>query len=212
MNRDGAVITPDALLDQARRGDAAALGQLFALHRAYLVALARPQLERRLRGKVDASDVAQEALLEAHRCFKSFRGGCPAEFAGWLRGILAHLIARNVRRYYEAQRRDAGLERSLGMELDNASSMYDRALQDLDDSPSELAGQREANLLLYEAVESLPADYRQVIVRRHFEGAPFADIAAGMERSVDSVEKLWVRALARLRREMGATHVGRSGS
>src|SRR5262245_8599154 len=101
MIGDGADFTSDALLDRARQGDAAALGQLFAVHRSYLVMLARPQLERRLQGKVDASDVAQEALLEAHKCFKSFRGGTPAEFAGWLRGILAHLIARNVRRYLE---------------------------------------------------------------------------------------------------------------
>ena len=66
------------------------------------------------------------------------------------------------------------------------------------------AHDEEANVggLVAEALEALPPDYRQVIVLRHFDGLPFADVAAAMGRSVDSVEKLWVRALGRLRRTL----------
>ncbi len=54
-------------------------------------------------------------------------------------------------------------------------------------------------LQLAGALEELPEDYRQVIVLRHVEGLPFAEVAKLMDRSVDSVEKLWVRGLAKLK-------------
>lgn len=42
-----------------------------------------------------------------------------------------------------------------------------------------------------------------MIVLRHVEGLPFAEVAKAMGRSVDSVEKMWVRALAKLKTTMG---------
>ena len=50
----------------------------------------------------------------------------------------------------------------------------------------------------------LPEDYREVLVLRHLEGLSFAEVSGRMGRSLDSVEKLWVRGLARLRQVMGA--------
>jgi RNA polymerase sigma-70 factor (ECF subfamily) len=64
--------------------------------------------------------------------------------------------------------------------------------------------QRENALLLAEALEQLPDDYRQTILLRNFEGLPFPEVAAQMNRSVDSVQKLWIRALARLRETLMA--------
>jgi RNA polymerase sigma-70 factor (ECF subfamily) len=49
----------------------------------------------------------------------------------------------------------------------------------------------------------LPADYREVLVLRHLEGLTFPQVAQRMERSLDSVEKLWMRGLARLRQLFG---------
>ena len=59
-------------------------------------------------------------------------------------------------------------------------------------------------MLLADALENLPKDYREVLVFRHMEGLTFPEIARRMERTQDSVEKLWVRGLARLRKEMEA--------
>jgi RNA polymerase sigma-70 factor, ECF subfamily len=195
-----------SLLELARQGDDAALQQLFVLYRSYLVTLARPQIHRRLQGKVDASDLAQESMLEAHRCFAQFRGTSTPEFAGWLRGILAHRMAHHMRHFFDAQARDAKLERTLVVELDNASSILDRGLAGKGESPSEIAVARESNLMIADSLESLPDDYRQVIFLRHFEGLSFAEVAESMQRSVDSVEKLWMRALARLRRNVKESH------
>ncbi len=54
-------------------------------------------------------------------------------------------------------------------------------------------------------LSQLPEDYREVIVLRHLEELTFPEIAERLDRSVDSVQKVWVRALAKLRLLMGET-------
>ncbi len=195
--------SPDELLSLALGGDREALGALLGLYRKYLLLLARTQVGRRLQGKADASDLVQEACLEAHRHMHQFRGTTEAEFAAWLRSILAGLVANLVRRYLGTRQRDARLEQALVVELHNTSCLLDRGLVAPVSSPSEQAVRREASLQLAAALEQLPPDYRQVIILRQLEGRPFAEVAEQMGRSVDSVEKLWVRALARLRKALG---------
>jgi RNA polymerase sigma-70 factor (ECF subfamily) len=98
------------------------------------------------------------------------------------------------------------LERSLVVELNDTSSILDGGLVGKNESPSEIAAGRESNSLIADVLESLPEDCRQVIFLRHFEGLSFAEVAESMQRSVDSVEKLWIRALARLRRNVKESH------
>ena len=69
MNQDSAY-APARLVVLARAGDETALGQLLELYRNYLRLLADMQISRRLAGKVDPSDLVQEAFLEAHRDFR----------------------------------------------------------------------------------------------------------------------------------------------
>src|SRR5947209_19596393 len=109
---------PEELLGRARAGGGLALGQLLELYRSYLALLARLQIGRRLRGKVDAADLVQDTFLEAHRHFAGFRGTTEAEFVSWLRGILAANLANLVRRYLGTRGRDVRLERELAAELD----------------------------------------------------------------------------------------------
>src|SRR3954470_22167833 len=90
---------PEQLLHLARAGDESARGQMLELFRDYLRLLARLELDRRLRGKADPSDLVQETFLEAHRDFPQFRGGTEPELAAWLRQILARNLANLVRRY-----------------------------------------------------------------------------------------------------------------
>ena len=52
-------------------------------YRDYLRLLARLQLDPRLQGKVDPSDLAQETLLKAHQSLDQFRGCGDAEMAAW---------------------------------------------------------------------------------------------------------------------------------
>jgi RNA polymerase sigma-70 factor, ECF subfamily len=193
----------EELLNLARRGDSDALGDLLAVYRGYLAVLARTQISRRLRGKADASDLVQETLLEAHRHFPGFRGTTEREFIAWLRVILAGLLANHVR-HFGTKRRDARLERALEDELSDASGALEGRLAADVSSPSEQAVDHEASSRLANAIEALPEHYRDVIVLRNLEQMPFAQVAERMERSIDSVTKLWIRALVRLRRILGA--------
>lgn len=193
----------------ARDGDAAALGRLLEAYRTYLVFLARSQLHQHVQAKADPSDIAQEVGLAAHRGIRDFRGETPEEFAGWLRGILSNVLAMQLRRYLGTKKRDARIEHTLNRGLASASSFLHSGLAADMTSPSQQLVRNEAFLQLAAALEELPEHYRQVIVLRHIDGLAFADVAASMERTVDSVEKLWVRALAKLKKSIEETGSGR---
>ena len=194
---------PEQLLQEARAGDAATLGQLLEQYRRYLALLARVQIGQRLQRKADASDLVQETFLEAHRQFPSFRGTSEAQFVRWLRQLLAGSLANLLRRYLGTRGRDVRLELEIEGALDQSSMMLDRGLVAEQSSPSQQAAGREQAVMLAEALAQLPEDYRDVLVLRHLEGLTFPEVARRMERSLDSVEKLWMRALARLRQTVG---------
>ncbi len=186
----------------AHSGDPAALGRLLEQYRAYLTLMARLQIGRRLQGKADAADVVQEAFLEAARRFPQFRGRTEAELLGWLRQILASKLVELLRRYFGAQRRDVRREQDLTAELDQSSQCLGNLVAP-DSSPSQQAARREQAVLLADALEQLPEHYREVIVLHHMEGLSLSEVARHMGRTPDGVEKLWARALARLRDVLG---------
>jgi len=190
------------LLHQARGGNEAALGRLFESYSRYLTLLARVQIGRRLQGKVDPGDVVQETFLEAHRQMPQFRGTTEAELVAWLRRILGGQLALVFRRYLGTKGRDVKLERELVAQLDQSSQALDGGLVASYSTPSQHAARREQAVLLAEALDRLPEDYREVIILRHLEVLSFPDVARRMGRTEDSVQKLWVRALANLRRSL----------
>jgi len=190
------------LLSKARRGSPEALGALLEAHRNYLLVLARIQIGRRLQGKVDAADLVQDVYVEAYRAFERFEGEAENSFLAWLRQILAGQLAHLVRRYYGTKARDVRLEQTLEHELADSSQMLDKGLIDPRTPPAEAVSRYEQSMLLADALARLPSDYRDTIIWRQLEGASFQDVAQRMNRSLDSVQKLWVRALDRLRREL----------
>jgi RNA polymerase sigma-70 factor (ECF subfamily) len=140
--------------------------------------------------------------------FGRFRGTSEAQFIGWLRQILAANLADLLRRYLGAQARDVRLEREIGESLNGSSARLERGtfgheLAAPQSSPSEQAARREQAVVLADGLAQLPDNYREVLVLRHLEGLTFPDIARRMGRSLDSVEKLWMRGLARLRQVLG---------
>lgn len=192
------------LLDQCRAGNGQALGRLLECYRNYLLLLARLQIGRRLQGKVDAADLVQETFLTAHKDWGSFQGRTERELVGWLREILACKLARLVRTYFGTRCRDVLRERALAEELDRSSRILDRGLFQKEESPSQQVAHREQGVLLANALSRLPEDYREVLILRHLEELSFPEIAQRMERTLDSVKKLWLRGLDRLRLFMKA--------
>jgi RNA polymerase sigma-70 factor (ECF subfamily) len=192
----------DELLRRARAGDDEARGRLLEAYRGYLTLLARVELGRQLRAKVDPSDLVQEAFLEAHRDFEQFRGQTEADLLAWLRRVLATGLADQVRRYRGTRRRDLRLERQLAADLEHSSQALERALTAPDASPRGLAERREETLRVAGALERLPPDYRDVLLLRHFEELTFPEIARRLDKTLDAVKKVWLRGLARLRRTL----------
>jgi RNA polymerase sigma-70 factor (ECF subfamily) len=199
-------LDPETLLAQAQAKSVQAQGALLELYRNYLMLLARLHMGPKLRGKVDPTDIVQETFLKAHRDFPQFRGRTEPQLLAWLRQLLATSLAMTVRHYFGAQRRDVRLECALEAELGHSSQILDRGLVARDSSPSQRAARREQAVLLADALEQLSPDYREVIVLRHMKGLSFAEAAERMERSLDSVKKLWARALVQMRRFLGYHH------
>src|SRR5688572_5721283 len=135
----------------------------FERYRSYLLLLARLRLDPRLRGKLDPSDVVQETLARAHANEGQLRGRGEAEVAAWLRQILANQLAAEARRYLQAGKRDASLERSLEAELGQSSARLGALLAAEQSSPSERAIRQEQLLLLAAALERLPGDQRRAV-------------------------------------------------
>jgi RNA polymerase sigma-70 factor (ECF subfamily) len=190
------------LLRLARVGDSVALGRLLERHRGYLQTLCRLQIGRLLQPKVDASDVVQDTFLLAHRAFPQFGGTTEGEFLGWLRRILASQLSNTVRFYCRTQRRDVRRERELERRLGQSSHALMKALPNERTSPSQRVSRREDAVELADALERLPAHYRDVILLHHVQGLEFRDVAELMGRSVGSAEKLWLRSLAKLKGAM----------
>jgi RNA polymerase sigma-70 factor (ECF subfamily) len=193
-----------SLLSRAKSRDASALGELLEPYRNYLLMLARLKVGRRLQGKLGDSDLVQQTYLEAHRDFRQFRGRTEAELVGWLRRLMATNLANQARSFVGTQCRSIHLETDLLAELNRSSQVLDRALFSPSDSPSAKAARGEELVVLADALQRLPEDYREVILGRHFENESFPAIAARMGRSEDSVQKLWARGLSKLRKLLEA--------
>jgi RNA polymerase sigma-70 factor (ECF subfamily) len=191
----------DRVIALAKEGDSHALGSLLEGYRAYLRMLACVQIGRRLRSKLDADDLIQEAFLRAHQAIGRFRGTTEEEFLSWLRGILAHVVADQIRRYHGTERRDPKLERALEFEFERSSEGFVRVLAAPTSSPSQRLVRHERAVRLAAALERLPPASREVLLLRHFQDLSFPEIARRMGRTLDGVKNLWIRALGRLRRE-----------
>jgi RNA polymerase sigma-70 factor (ECF subfamily) len=171
--------------------------------RSYLLLLARTGLDPRLRGKLDASDVVQQTLLEAHQGLGGFRGRALPELMAWLRQVLARNLA-NAARDLRRQKRDVARERSLQAELDESASRLEGWLAAEQTSPSLQAARHEEALRLAEALEALPAAQREAVVLRHFHGLPLAAIAERLGCTAAAVTGLLYRGLKALRERLPA--------
>lgn len=185
------------LLEQARSGDDSARQQLFAIGRDYVGLIARAQVESWLRAKVDASDVVQQTLLEAHRDFSRFAGGSQQEWLAWLRQILSHNVADFVRVYRNTSKR--AVRREVPFRDPERTSAYGAPEpQAPGPTPSQAFLQADAELRLAAAVAKLPPDYQEVVLLRNLQRLAFNEVADRMGRSRPAVQMLWMRAIRRL--------------
>jgi RNA polymerase sigma-70 factor (ECF subfamily) len=191
------------LIQRARQGDAGCRDQLFALCRNYLGFAARAQLESWLQVKVDASDLVQQTMLEAHRDFERFQGTSEQEWLGWLRRIMTHNMADYIRQYRGTAKRQVGREVSLAAAADTsfAPGVPEPAAPCA--TPSQEFMKLDSELRVAAALAQLPPDYQEVILLRNLQRLSFNEVADRMGRSRPAVQMLWMRAIKKLQEEMG---------
>ena len=189
-----------------RAADPDAFGHLLDSYREWLKLLTRVEIDRRLQAKLDDSDIVQETFCMAIRDRASFRGSSPRQLAGWLRGILSHVLANEVRRYLRSRKRRAdrevALEEDIRRGLGRSSLALGQALAASGTSPSARVAREEDGLRLAGALARLPEAHREVVRLRGLQDLPHEEIARRMGKSVAAVKMLWIRSLARLKREM----------
>lgn len=168
-------------------------------YRDYLLLLARIHLTgSRLQGKLDASDVVQQSLLEAHAAAAQFRGRSVGEQQSFLRQILINNL-NDVARKYGAAARNIALERSLDFALFDSSSGLRACLVLDDSSPSQHAAHEEELLRLAKALAQLPEDQRIVVELKHLHGYSLAEIGRELDRSETAIGGLLYRGVKKLR-------------
>lgn len=186
-----------ALLEQARRGDRAALERLLERHRAEMRAFVALHLDPRLRARVDPSDVVQETQLELVRRMNDFLTNQPMPFHLWLRKK-AHERLLNLRRDHLTRAR-----RSVAREValpDPSSLLVAKPLLAGGPSPSQQLEARELAERVGRSVAKLSETDREILLMRHAEDLPFEEIACLLEIEPAAARKRFGRALIRLQK------------
>jgi RNA polymerase sigma-70 factor (ECF subfamily) len=167
-------------------------------YRDYLALLARLQMPARLRAKVDASDVIQQTLLEAHQAAARLAAMDQPGQLAYLRKALANNLADLARRF-GAEARDVNRERSLEADVHDSSARLANWLAAEQSSPSQRAAREEELLALTQALAQLPEDQRLAVEMKHLHGCSVAEIARALSKSETAVGGLLRRGLKRLR-------------
>ncbi len=190
-------------LAAARAGSREALGEALDACRAYLLLIARQSLGADVQAKGGASDLVQETFLEAQRDFDRFQGTTAEELLAWLRRLLLNNVADFTRRYRDTAKRGAAREVSLGAD---PSGALHAGLATAGPSPSDQAVANEQAERFRRVLGGLPEDYRRVILLRYEGGHTFEEIGRELNRTPNAARMLWLRAIDRLKHELGISH------
>jgi RNA polymerase sigma-70 factor (ECF subfamily) len=199
MNRDPNLI--DELLRRAGRGEEEALAELFSCYRRRLQQMIRLRLDPRLQGRVDPSDVLQDAYIEIAEKLPEYAGRAAIPFFVWLRMVVGERLVRIHRYHLGAAMRDATREISLHRGAFPEASSASLAAQLLGHitSASRAAMRAEMKLMLQEVLNAMDPIDREVIALRHFEELRNDEVAAALGLTKGAASKRYVRAMVRLR-------------
>lgn len=189
------------LVQQAKAGDAKAVGELFTRHRNRLRRMVEMRLDHRLQARVDPSDVIQEAYADVATRLKEYLDDPRLPVFLWLRLVVGERLMKAHRHHLGTQMRDAGREVSLYRGgLPAASSMAIAAqLLGRHTSPTEAALRAERLLRLQTALNDLDPLDREIVSLRHFEELTHAEAARVLEIEESAAAKRYVRAMKRLK-------------
>lgn len=172
-------------------------GQQLDEFRSYLYLLARANLSPRLRQQVDASDLVQQTLMDAHEKRGQFRGDSDMERAAWLRQILVHNLNDALRHHHRAKR-DISRQQPLEVSVEESVRRAHSWLEAQQSSPSQCVTRQEELLRLADALTQLPEAQRDAVVLRHLQGKSLAQVASELDRTETAAAGLVYRGLKKL--------------
>jgi RNA polymerase sigma-70 factor (ECF subfamily) len=189
------------LIERAVGGDQQAWGQLLSRHRDRLRRMVALRIDRRLRGRVDASDVIQEASLEAARRLPEYLKNPTMPFFLWLRFLTGQRLLEQHRIHLGAKARDAGREISLyhGALPETTSAALAAHLLGHLTSPSEAAIRAERRIRMQEVLNTMDPVDREILALRHYEQLSNSEVAEVLDMDKSATSKRYARALVRLK-------------
>jgi RNA polymerase sigma-70 factor (ECF subfamily) len=159
------------------------------------------RLDRRLQGRVDPSDVIQEALIDAARRLPDYARNPSMPFFLWLRFLTGQRLLEQHRRHLGTKARNAGREIALyeGAFPETTTAHLAAHLLGRMTSPSRAAIRIEQKIRLQEALDLLEPIDREILVLRHFEQLTNAETAQLLGLDKSAASKRYSRALVRLK-------------
>jgi len=178
------------LIESAQRGDIEAFNQLVLKYQDMMYRISL----RTLNDESSADDATQNAMIQAYRNIKSFRGG---SFRSWLARVTVNASYDEMRRW----RRQSGVsfdqENQDGEMIETMPWMID-----LSAGPEERFDSVELRDALQECVKSLNPDYRLVVVLVDVEGMSYEEVARVANIPVGTVKSRLARARGQLRKSL----------
>ena len=191
----------DDLVKRASSGDEKALAELFERYRKRLRRMVQIRLDRRLQGRVDPSDVLQEAYIDLARRLPEYASNPSIPLFLWLRLITGQRLLQVHRRHIGTAMRDVTQEVSLyhgampqATSLSLAASLIGKMT-----SISEKAMRTEMQIKLQETLNSMEPIDREILVLRHFEELTNQEAAQALGIRKSAASNRYIRALKRLR-------------
>ena len=194
----------DDLLLRLEGGDERALTELFTRHRERLRRMIRLRLDRRLRGRIDSSDVLQDAYLEVARRAREYLAQATMPPFLWLRLMTGQTLQALHRHHLKVHMRDAGQEVSLrgrATPQANSACLAEMLLGRLT-SPTRAARRAEMQLKLQEVLNAMEPLDREVLALRHFEELSNGEVAQVLDLTKTAASNRYMRALERLKERL----------
>jgi RNA polymerase sigma-70 factor (ECF subfamily) len=187
-------------LGRLQRGDQQALATLFTRHSDRLRRMVEFRLDERLRGRVAASDVLQEAYIDALKRVPHIPAEPEVPFFIWLRSVTVQRLIQVHRQHLGARARDAAREIRFGHgdSIEVGSEKMAELIGDFT-SPSQAVQRGESRARLKEALDRLDPIDREVLALRHFEELSNNEVAALLGIRTAAASKRYVRAIERLK-------------
>lgn len=194
--------TTQQLLVKAERGDEQAVNELIERHRDALRGMVAARMDRGMAGRVDASDIVQETLFEAHRRLSDYLQKGPMPFHLWLRQIARDRLI-DAHRRNRAQRRDVRREQRSPVGADHSSLDLAAELLDMELTPAAHALRKELAARFWSALDTLDEADREIVLMRHQEQLGNGQVADLLGLSPAAAGMRYLRAIRRLRSALG---------